>query len=298
MKGKKKEKKIEISVVIPVYNDEKRIIRVLKSLKKQTYKKNFEIIVIDDCSADKTKEIAGKYAKVITNKKNMGPAFSRNKGVKLSKGKIIAFTDSDCMVAENWLEEIEKVMQNKEISALMGQVKIPKSSFIGDSISAIGYPAGGSLGYDKMYEVSKEGLTNHISTCNCAVRKSVFEKEGFFDETYPTPGREDTEFALRIWKNKHKILYAKDVKIIHEPRKNIKSLYDMNFARGRGTYHFKMKVSEMDYFLKLRVWSTMNIMKKNFFSLKFPFICFLMLLSYWAHKRGYKYEEKMMKRRP
>lgn len=288
----KNNKKIKISVVIPVYNDQKRIKRVLESLRKQTYKEPFEIIVVNDYSTDETKEIAKKYAKVITNEKNKGPAFSRNKGIKAAKGEIIAFTDSDCIVANNWLEEIDNVMKSKKMSALMGYVKIPKSTFIGEAISAIGYPAGGSLGYDKMYEVSKEGLTNHISTCNCAIRKAVFEKEGLFDETYPTPGREDTEFAIRIWKNKHKILYAKNVKIIHEPRTSIRSVYNMNFARGRGTYHFKKKVPEMDYFLKLRVWSTMNIIKKNFFSLKFPLICFLILLSYWAHKRGYNYEKK------
>ncbi|MBU0757939.1 MAG: glycosyltransferase, partial [Nanoarchaeota archaeon] len=250
-----------ISVIVPAFNDSVRLEKCLKSIKEQDYKKPYEIIVVDDRSTDNTRAVAQKYAEVFSNSINSGPAKARNLGVKKSKADIIAFTDSDCIVSKNWLSMIEKTMKDRKIDAVMGKVSIPKAGYIGDSISALGFPAGGSLGYDKMYHVKKDRTTNHFSTCNCAIRREIFDRFGFFDETYPTPGREDTEFSWRIWKGNAKIIYSDKIRITHEARTSIKSLIKMNYARGRGTYHFKKKMPKevVTYFKKLRVWSAKNM---------------------------------------
>lgn len=91
-----------VSVITPSYNTEKYIIETIKSVQKQTYT-NWEMIIVDDCSTDCTVEIVKKYIKetndkrirLLINNKNSGAAISRNYALKLSKGKWIAFLDSD-----------------------------------------------------------------------------------------------------------------------------------------------------------------------------------------------------------
>lgn len=87
-----------ISVIIPTYNRAKTIIACLDSVCNQTYS-NIEIIVIDDCSTDDTREIITNYAdhrvKYFCLDSNSGACVARNKGVELSHGEIIAFQDSD-----------------------------------------------------------------------------------------------------------------------------------------------------------------------------------------------------------
>ena len=107
---------MKISVVIPAYNDSRKLERLLVSLKKQTFK-DFEIIVVDDASADNTYDVAKKYAnKVIRNNRNQGPAITRNIGIKNSDSSIIAFTDSDCEASLNWLENILNHFSDKKIA--------------------------------------------------------------------------------------------------------------------------------------------------------------------------------------
>lgn len=98
------------SVIIPNYNTELLIEKCLDSFVKQKFK-NFEIVITDDCSSDnsisvikKIKEESGLNIKVIINEINVGPAKSREKAIKISRGKYIAFCDSDDWYDENYLE--------------------------------------------------------------------------------------------------------------------------------------------------------------------------------------------------
>lgn len=85
---------------MPAFNSELTIEESIQSILNQSYK-NFELIIIDDCSSDKTLQIIEKYAsqddriKILTQSKNQGVAMTRNLGIKISKGSIIAFCDSD-----------------------------------------------------------------------------------------------------------------------------------------------------------------------------------------------------------
>lgn len=99
-----------ISVIIPAYNCENTISKCLNSLLSQTYG-NFEIIVVDDGSEDKTGDIVlnftekDKRVKLICQK-NSGVSAARNCGIKRSSGKLLAFVDSDDYVSDTYLEEL------------------------------------------------------------------------------------------------------------------------------------------------------------------------------------------------
>ena len=106
-----------ISIVIPMYNAEKYIGECLDSILAQTFK-DFEVIVVDDCSTDKSCEIVENYLKkrggsdikLIRSKVNSGgcPGIPRNIGMRLSRGEYIMFVDSDDAIIENALEELYK----------------------------------------------------------------------------------------------------------------------------------------------------------------------------------------------
>ena len=110
--------KVEISIVIPMYNAEKYIKETLDSVFAQTYK-NYEVIVVNDCSKDNGLKIVEEYQKkhknlkIINNEKNLNVAESRNKGIQAAKGEWIAFLDADDKWVENKLEiQIQKVKEN------------------------------------------------------------------------------------------------------------------------------------------------------------------------------------------
>ena len=89
-----------ISIITPVFNSEKYISEFIKSIQFQTYK-NWELLITDDCSTDRTCELISNYAKrdkrikLFKHKGNYGAGVARNNSIKHSKGNFIAFCDSD-----------------------------------------------------------------------------------------------------------------------------------------------------------------------------------------------------------
>lgn len=106
------------SVIIPVYNREKYVERALNSLENQTFK-NFETIVVDDCSSDNSYLIALNHPlenkKVIKNAVNSERCITRNNGIKQSKGQFICFLDSDDYFLDNHLETFYSEIQNSKM---------------------------------------------------------------------------------------------------------------------------------------------------------------------------------------
>jgi glycosyltransferase involved in cell wall biosynthesis len=97
-----------VSVVIPVRDGEKCVARCIESILNQTFE-NFELIMVDDASSDRTGEIIDRFKdariKYMRNKEWRGIAGSRNAGIELANGKYIFFTDADCVVNREWIEE-------------------------------------------------------------------------------------------------------------------------------------------------------------------------------------------------
>lgn len=97
-----------VSIIMPAYNSAEYIYESIKSVQEQTYV-NWELIVVDDCSTDGTDSVVRSFSDdrivYVKNEKNMGAAVSRNRALKLAKGKWVAFLDGD----DVWLpEKLEK----------------------------------------------------------------------------------------------------------------------------------------------------------------------------------------------
>lgn len=110
-----------VSVIIPSYNREKTIARAVNSILNQTYK-DIEVIVVDDCSSDKTIEILtsikDKRFSYYKLDKNSGACVARNLGIEKAKGDYIAFQDSDDEWLPDKLEKQMKAFDNKDIDVV------------------------------------------------------------------------------------------------------------------------------------------------------------------------------------
>lgn len=187
-----KEYTCEVSVIIPTYNRGSLLVDLLQSLEKQTFPADrFEVIVVDNGSADNTAELVSEFMRdtsldISFHRKNFnGPSASRDFAVGISRGGIIAFIDSDCVATPRWLEE--GVESFGESVALVQGMTLPN-------------PDQPRYILDRTVSVTKEGP--FYETCNIFYKKSVYEEmDGFSPEYeefgYPYFG-EDLDLAWRI----------------------------------------------------------------------------------------------------
>ena len=114
-----------VSVVICARNAEKYIGNCISSILNQTFL-NFEIVLIDDMSSDNTAGIIRKFddrrIRYIRNKEWLKIPRSRNKGLEYAKGKYIFFTDADCTVSPNWIEEGLEYLEHKNCIGVEGRI--------------------------------------------------------------------------------------------------------------------------------------------------------------------------------
>lgn len=108
-----------VSIITPVYNAERFLVDTIKSIQNQTYK-NWELVLVDDCSKDKSSDMIKKFQanddriRYIKLEKNSGASVSRNTGIKNAKGRFIAFVDSDDIWQPEKLKiQIEYMLENK-----------------------------------------------------------------------------------------------------------------------------------------------------------------------------------------
>lgn len=108
----------KVSIIMPAYNCEQFIMRAIKTVEKQTYI-DWELIIVNDCSSDNTLSIIQNKSCekiiVLSNEKNSGAAFSRNRAIEIATGKYIAFLDSDDLWVENKLEKQLKFMEEHQL---------------------------------------------------------------------------------------------------------------------------------------------------------------------------------------
>jgi glycosyltransferase involved in cell wall biosynthesis len=278
---------MNLSVIVPAYNAEATLPALLDSFSNQS-NNEFEVVVIDDASHDRTSQVARSYpCEVITLSENRGPAYCRNIGAKKARGEVLAFTDSDCRVARDWVANIHRHFFQNDTEAIMGRLVLMPSTLLGDSISALGYPAGGAIGFEKIWKVNSNGFTDSFSSCNCAIRKDIFDRAGGFDDSFPYPGGEDSLLAYNLRELNYRIKYCPNVLAYHEARSSLTGFLHWQFRRGISSYIFSTKVSKKKKFLSLRFWSTGNIVRHYYTDKKFPIIFVLLGMSVLIQFMGF-----------
>ncbi len=230
---------MKISVVIPTYNEEKNIGNCIKSLLNQKYPAGkYEIIVVDGGSKDRTVEIAASMgAKVISQKsRNVGGA--RNDGAVVAEGDIVATTDADTVMPDNWLETIEKNFESRDVLCVFGSLLPDKNTLF--------YRAIFDLGNKIVYAASRADIFHNVCGANSAFRKEEFLRINGFDENISAS--DDVEIALRLRKL-GRIYFDKHMKVYYSTRRIEKfGLMKMLPIWLTNAFHvWRNKPREMDY---------------------------------------------------
>lgn len=201
-----------ISVVIPTYNSSQFITKTLDSLKVQTFK-NFEVIVINDGSRDKTEERILKYISSnpdlsikLINQTNKGIAGARNMGVKKSQAQYIAFLDHD----DAWYpEKLEKsyriLLAQPEVSVVCHDEYMRDVANANKIIRRLRY---GPYVKNMFRKLLFKG--NCLSTSAVVIRKEAILETGLFNERPEYSTVEDYDLWMRISK-KHRIYFLSEV---------------------------------------------------------------------------------------
>jgi len=215
----------KVSIIIPVYNGEKYIKLLLDSLMSMDYPKdNYEIIVVDNNSTDNTREIIKKYpVKFLEEKEIQSSYAARNKGIKYAKYDILAFTDADCVVDKNWLNEGIRPIVNGEADLVGGKVefyfsKKKTSAEIYDSIINMQIE-------DNIRE------RNIAKTANLITKKSIFKEIGLFPDNVQSGG--DVQWTGKATINGFSLLYNSKAIVLH-PARNFKEMIKKQYRVGKG----------------------------------------------------------------
>jgi glycosyltransferase involved in cell wall biosynthesis len=215
-----------VSVVIPVHNGARRLQSLLDALARQTApRKAFEVIFIDDASTDETAEFirASGAAEVVVSPSRRGSYAARNLGLSRARAEIVAFTDSDCIPAPNWIETGLAELDRTEADMLAGQVDMP----LGDrpTIAAL-------VDAWRFLDQRRWVRRNFGATANLWVRQDVFRRVGCFREDLISGG--DAEFGHRATRSGAKLRYAERLIVSHPPRDRAQDLARKGFRTGVG----------------------------------------------------------------
>lgn len=219
-----------LSIIIPTKNEEEYLPKLLKSIKKQTFK-DYEIIIADNRSKDKTRKIAGKYGCKIIDGGLPGKA--RNQGAKIAQGEILLFLDSDTELrTKNFLEKAVKEFKNRKLD-----IAVPLMHLKGEKMDKLYFDF-----WNRLTDLFQYSLTPFAGGWCIFIKRDLHNKIKGFDERI-TLG-EDSDYAQRavkhkLFKIKFKVL--KSIKIQVSPRRFEKEGHLKVAAQGIGTgFHWAL----------------------------------------------------------
>jgi len=225
-----------VSIITPCYNTELYIEETIKSVLVQTYK-NWEMIIIEDGSTDKSRGIIQSYVRqdsrirLINNSENIGVAQSRNKGIEVASGEYIAFLDSDDVWLENKLMLQLNIMQKENVYLCYSAYDIIDSK--GNILS--NFKIRKQVSYKDMLKTSSMGTLTTIYNAK-VLGKYYFENIG----------HEDYAMKLQILKT---IPYAKGVnQTLARYRVHSQSLSVNKFQAALWQWHIYRKIEKLSFF--------------------------------------------------
>ncbi len=217
----------EISVIIPVRNEAKKIERCLNAVFSQSCRPR-EVIVVDGHSTDETVESARKLPVTVLYEDYGTRSGACQVGIEYASGKYIAFTDADCIPEPDWLAKLA-VAFDDGIAGVGGAIKNIGEDFWVHSVNlAYGTFLGSANSVQgRLFKNSR--FVNSISGCNSMYRRQdIFDAGGFNPRL---PGAEDVDLNSRILK-KGRLLYYPEAVILHDHGRGFKQFARQMFRYG------------------------------------------------------------------
>ncbi len=211
------------SFIIPVYNRPEEIAELLESLSRQTFR-NFEALVIDDGSSEKSETVVASFNERLNIsyffKENTGQGFTRNFGFERAKGDFFIILDSDCILPEHYLEVVNRQLENVYLDAYGGPDRAHPSftavqKAINYSMTSL-FTTGGIRG-------NKRHLgPYHPRSFNMGISRKVYESTGGF---IISRLGEDIEFSIRIINQGFKTGFIEEAFVYHKRRTDLSRFF-------------------------------------------------------------------------
>jgi len=222
-----------VSVIIPVWDHSENLAVCLQALENQTYPKDrYEVVAIDNGSPHDLKFCADYPQVRLAFEKRPGSYAARNKGISLSKGDVLAFTDADCIPAISWIEKGVKALHS-----------VPNCGLVGGNIKLFSQKKPNMVErYELTVQFSHKYFVKHrkfATTANMFTFKHLMEKIGTFDSTLKSGG--DLEWGQRVFKAGHSQVYAHDVLVHHHARSTLSQLCNRERRVIGGKYDLQKK---------------------------------------------------------
>jgi glycosyltransferase involved in cell wall biosynthesis len=198
-----------VSVIIPVFHDEMALRLCLRALERQTYpKEHYEVVVVNN---DPTNALDLETLSLIcrvVEEAVVGSYAARNKGIAVSRGEILAFTDADCVPAEDWIERgVAQVQQHPDAGLVAGKVVLEFRN---------GEPQHAVEWLENLIAFPQEIYLKRLHfgvTANLFTTREVIKKVGLFNATLKSGG--DEEWGQRVFAASYTLCYADDARVHH-----------------------------------------------------------------------------------
>lgn len=221
-----------VSVIIPVFNDAKRLRLCLEALEKQTYDRScYEIVVVDNGS-DVDQSISDVVASfplaVYTYEPLPGSYVARNHGIHLARGSILAFTDADCIPAADWLEKgVYHLTSAPDYGLVAGRIELFFRDAQANPVEL--YESVTAFPQQRQLEQQRGAATANVFTF-----KAVMDEVGLFNPVLRSSG--DLDWGERVFAAGYRQLYANDTCVAHPARYTFKQLHRRTLRIAGGVF--------------------------------------------------------------
>jgi len=239
-----------ISVIVPALNEASHIETCLKSLKVQSVGSElYEIIVVDGGSEDETCSIAEKYAKKVICQDDPGIGGARRDGAQEASGQILAFTDADTILPDNWLETINRNLNRYDAST--GPVIFQDNNVKTDILAT----------WRGLYKLLNKIDFYYMIGANMAVRSETYHRVGGHSDISLL---DDYDLSVKLFKNKATTLYDPGQVVYTSSRRAGKLLtYGMTVAYGHYNYLVTKDYDKLLNYPKVEEMTLKDILKDN-----------------------------------
>jgi len=208
---------VKVSIIIPTYKDWDSLKLCLEALSNQTFRKDhYEVIIINNSPSETCPYKLPAFNMQIITEDKSGSYAARNAGIKEAEGEILAFTDSDCIPDNSWVENgVNKFQSSNDIYRVGGKIEF---YFRSQKLSAAEI-------YEKAYSFRQDLYVKEkkaAATANMWTYKDSFDKVGLFNENLLSGG--DMEWGRRAQNFGIPIDYEPEIVVKHPARGSIKEL--------------------------------------------------------------------------
>lgn len=230
------EREPDVSVIVPVHNTAAKLERCLAALSGQAAGVFYEVIAVNNLSTDGSAAVLARAAGItVLDERRAGAYVARNSGVAQARGRILAFTDSDCVTDPGWIAAIVDAFRDPGVQIVLGCRRPQRETGV---IRLIGDYENKK---DEMVFAAAEPESYYGFTNNMAVRRATFERYGPFVER---PRGADTIFVRRVVAGEgcRVVRYQPAMRIVHLELAESSAYFRKMFTYGRSRQLYRAVV--------------------------------------------------------